>query len=163
MTFTWINSASKYRYLDHVQRIAKPHIIHHRGLHQSLPTLKEIKTSASSSTTPGQHDADTSFPSFSLFQQIREARPAVRYTVYAGLGLMATVETTFWLHVLRAKFFPRASDEERSEDDELLLRLRDAMKSYSYVWMRNYGRYYGAYVWGVGYGGLGGLDDEQQL
>jgi hypothetical protein len=75
---------------------------------------------------------------------------------------MVTVETTFWLNVLRAKFFPRASEAERlQQDEELLQRLRDAMKSYRHVWMKNYERYYSAYTWGLGYGGLDGLDDAK--
>jgi len=70
---------------------------------------------------------------------------------------MATVETTFWYHVLRAKFFPRASAEEQDKADALLQRLSEAMKNYRHVWMANYNRYYGAHVWGLGYGGLDGL------
>jgi hypothetical protein len=70
---------------------------------------------------------------------------------------MATVETTFWFHVLRAKFFPRASQEEQQKADALLDRVNDAFKGYRHVWLANYGRYYAAYMWGLGYGGLDGL------
>jgi hypothetical protein len=55
----------------------------------------------------------------------------VRYTVYAGLGLMITVESSFWFNIIKAKFFPAKSDEERAKAEEL---------------MENYG----GYVWGVG-------------
>ncbi|KAI4921048.1 hypothetical protein J4E85_009163 [Alternaria conjuncta] len=110
------------------------------------------------STARPNHQAENpSLPSLNLFKLVRDSKPAVRYTVYAGLGLMATVETTFWFHVLRAKFFPRASAEEQEKADALLERLGEAMKNYRHVWMRNYGRYYGAHVWGLGYGGLDGL------
>jgi hypothetical protein len=156
--FAKIYSIPRCGYRGFPQDSPKPRGVPHRSLRQSTRPSKDMPTNPGSpSPKPKQHTENPSLPSFSLLQQIREARPAVRYTVYAGLGLMATVETTFWFNVLRAKFFPRASDEEKSEDEELLHRLRDAMKGYRYVWMRNYGRYYGAYVWGLGYGGLDGL------
>ena len=84
----------------------------------------------------------------------------MRYTVYAGLGLMVTVESAFWLNVLRAKFFSSASEEEKEKADEFLGSVRGAISGYRKVWMGNYGRYYGAYVWGLGYGGLDGFSDE---
>ncbi|KAI4688947.1 hypothetical protein J4E81_007664 [Alternaria sp. BMP 2799] len=111
----------------------------------------------SSAPRPDHQPENPSLPSFNLFKLVRDAKPAVRYTVYAGLGLMATVETTFWYHVLRAQFFPRASAEEQDKADALLQRLSEAMKNYRHVWMANYNRYYGAHVWGLGYGGLDGL------
>ncbi|KAI4680276.1 uncharacterized protein J4E84_007924 [Alternaria hordeiaustralica] len=111
-------------------------------------------------STRQDHQAENSLlPSFNLFKLVRDAKPAVRYTVYAGLGLMATVETTFWFYVLRAKFFPRASAEEQEKADALLQRLSEAMKNYRHVWMTNYNRYYGAHMWGLGYGGLDGLEN----
>jgi hypothetical protein len=116
------------------------------------------KDPTSSSPKPNQQAENPSFPSFNLFKQLREAKPAVRYTVYAGLGLMATVESTFWIHVLRAKFFPRGSKEEQEKADALLGRMNDALKGYRHVWLANYGRYYGVYIWGLGYGGLDGLE-----
>ena len=97
--------------------------------------------------------------SLNLWSQIREARPAVRFTVYAGLGLMATAEATFWFNVIRAKYFPSKVAEEQEEAARLLDDFWLAIKGYRAVWLRNYDRYYGAYVWGVGYGGL---DDLQQ-
>ena len=141
----------------------KPHRSHHvvqvvivnpRRFHTSANLTKNPTTS---SPRPNQHTESPSLPSFNLFKQLREARPAVRYTVYAGLGLMATVETTFWFHVLRAKFFPRASKEEQEKADALLGRMNDAIKGYRHVWLANYSRYYGVYIWGLGYGGLDGL------
>ncbi|KAF2128017.1 hypothetical protein P153DRAFT_386990 [Dothidotthia symphoricarpi CBS 119687] len=120
-------------------------------------------SSRASSQPKSNHPAEEpSLPSFSLLQQIREARPATRYTVYAGLGLMAAVETTFWLSVARAKFFPATSEEAKQHDAELLERIRGAIKGYRQVWMRNYGRYYGAYQWGLEYGGLDGLENKRQ-
>ncbi|CAN9320320.1 unnamed protein product [Alternaria alternata] len=96
------------------------------------------KNPTSSPPLPRQQAENPSLPSFSLIKQLQTAKPAVRYTVYAGLGLMATVKTTFWFHVLRAKFFPRASRQEQDKADALLDRLRDAMRGYHSVWMANY-------------------------
>jgi hypothetical protein len=140
--------------------IAKPHVIHHRGLHHSFRSRQDNTNQISLAPAPkgNQHSEEPSLPSFSLFQQIRDSKPAVRYIIYAGLGLMATVETTFWFNVLRAKFFPGTSDKKKVENEEFLQRLRDAVKGYRTVWMKNYGRYYGAYVWGLGYGGLDRID-----
>jgi hypothetical protein len=87
-----------------------------------------------------------SLPSFNLFSEVRNSRPAVRYTVYAGLGLMATVESTFWFNVIRAKFFPK----EKDEAEAFLANAWNALESGRAAWMGNYGRYYGGYVWGVG-------------
>ena len=156
-TFAKTCSISRCAYRGSLQNL---NVVHHRSLHQSIGSSKDTPTEPASSPPElrlGQCNEDPSRASFSLLQQIREARPTIRYTVYAGLGLMATVETTFWFNVLRARFFPRASGEEKSDDEELLHRLRGAMKGYRHVWMRNYGRYYGAYLWGLGYGGLDGL------
>jgi len=132
-------------------------ILNTRRLHISAPSPKNH---IPSTPRPTQQVENLSLPSFNLFKLVRDAKPAVRYTVYAGLGLMATVETTFWYHVLRAKFFPRASEEEQEKADALLERLSEAMKNYHHVWMANYCRYYGAHMWGLGYGGLDGLDDD---
>lgn len=95
-----------------------------------------------------------------LWSQIREARPAVRYTVYVGLGLMTIAETTFWFNVIRAKYFPSKVVEEQKEAARFMEDLRAAIKGYRAVWMRNYDRYYGAYIWGVDYGGLDELHDK---
>ncbi len=73
---------------------------------------------------------------------------------------MATVECTFWFNVLKAKFFPSASQEEKDKAEEFLEGIRGAMKGYRNVWLTNYHRYYGAHLWGLGYGGLDGLDPE---
>lgn len=103
-------------------------------------------------------EKSTSSPN--LWAQIREARPGVRYTVYVGLGLMVTAETTFWLNVIRTKYFPSKVAEEQKEAARFMEDLRAAIKGYRVVWMRTYNRYYGAYIWGVGYGGLDGLHDK---
>ena len=142
--------------------VANVNVVPSRTLHHSPRPPKDPSTNPASSSKPDHHAENPPPPSFNLLQQIREARPAVRYTVYAGLGLMTTVETTFWFNVLRAKFFPRASGEKQRDDDELLERMGDAVKGYRRVWMGNYGRYYGADVWGLGYGGLDGLDGLEE-
>jgi hypothetical protein len=95
--------------------------------------------------------------SLNLWAQIKEARPAVRYTVYAGLALMVTAESTFWFNVVRAKYFPSKAVEGKEEADRFLQDLWNAVKGYRTVWLANYNRYYGAYAWGLGYGGLDGL------
>jgi|TARA_R110002003_G_scaffold112_9_gene9610 hypothetical protein len=91
-----------------------------------------------------------SLPSFNLFHAIRDSRPAVKYTVYAGLGLMATVESTFWYNVLKAKFFPSKSEEEKEKAEQFLENIKGAVTGYRAAWMGNYRRYYEGYVWGVG-------------
>lgn len=85
----------------------------------------------------------------------------MRYTVYAGLGLMATAESTFWYNVIKAKYFPSAREEDQEKDERFLEDFRAAVKGYRAVWMRNYGRYYSAYLWGLGYGGLDALEASE--
>lgn len=89
------------------------------------------------------------FPSLNLFVLLREAKPAVRYTVYAGLGLMATAESTFWFNVIRAKYFP-SKGVEKERNDELLKSVGEAVQGYRKAYLGNYRRYYGGYLWGVG-------------
>jgi hypothetical protein len=120
--------------------VGAPHL-HHSAASPTQPSPKPVPQSQN------------------LFSHLREARPAIRYTVYAGLGLMAAAESTFWFHVLRAKFFPRTTEAGRQRDDELLNRFKSATKGYRQVWMRNYQRYYAAHMWGLGYGSLDSLDD----
>jgi hypothetical protein len=71
---------------------------------------------------------------------------------------MATVETTFWLNVIKAKYFPTTSAEAQEKAEEFLEDLRAVIKDYRAVWLRNYKRYYSGYIWGAGYGGLDGFD-----
>jgi hypothetical protein len=106
--------------------------------------------SSTSHPKPKSTHLDPPPPSFSLYKQIREAHPAVRYTVYAGLGLMVMVESTFWFNLIRAKFFPAASEADKEKADMFLQNVREAVARYKTDWMGNYGRYYGGYVWGVG-------------
>jgi len=146
--------ASLIRISPYLHKSPSTRLLNTRRLHISAPSSKDHDPSTH---RPARRNDEPSLPSFNLFKLVRGAKPAVRYTVYAGLGLMATVETTFWYHVLRAKFFPRASAEEQEKADALLQRLNEAMKKYRHVWMANYNRYYGAHVWGLGYGGLDGL------
>lgn len=63
---------------------------------------------------------------------------------------MATVESTFWLSIIKAKFFPSTSEEEKEKAEQFLESVRGAVAGYKATWMGNYGRYYGGYVWGVG-------------
>jgi hypothetical protein len=63
---------------------------------------------------------------------------------------MVTVESTFWLTVIRAKFFPAATQEEKEKAEKLLYRVRGAIVGVRAAWMGNYGRYFGGYVWGIG-------------
>lgn len=97
---------------------------------------------------------------FNLWAQISEARPAVRYTVYAGMGLMVTAETTFWFNVMRAKYFPSAAGDEQDRADLFLQELRAAVNGYHAVWEQNHARYYAAYIWGLDYRGLDGVSDD---
>lgn len=152
---------SNLEVLRHLRGGAKIRIDKARCLQHSAATAKNAHSYlASSPPKADQHVQNPSLPSFNLFHQLRDARPLVRYTVYVGLGLMATVETTFWFHVLRAKFFPRTSKDHHQQDEELLNRMRIAVKGYRHVWMMNYRRYYGAHMWGLGYGSLDGLEDH---
>ncbi|KZM22130.1 hypothetical protein ST47_g6743 [Ascochyta rabiei] len=93
-------------------------------------------------------------PAFGLWAELKETRPVVRYTVYAGIALMATAESAFWFSVARAKYFPSTQEEEEGKTDPFLQGLQAAVRGYKAVWMRNYGRCYDAYIWGVDYGGL---------
>ena len=151
---TTMRIASSIQYSSHLHDTPPVTLLNTRRLHISATSPKDH---IPSTPRPNHQAENPSLPSFNLFKLVRDAKPAVRYTVYAGLGLMATVETTFWFHVLRAKFFPRVSAEEQAKADALLERLNEAIKTYRHVWMANYGRYYGAHVWGLGYRGLDGL------
>lgn len=71
----------------------------------------------------------------------------MRYTVYTGLALMITAETTFWTNVIYAKWFAGEEDKERA--DALLERLHDAVRGYRVRWMENYGDYWGGNLWGL--------------
>jgi hypothetical protein len=112
------------------------------------PRSSVVRYSTEPSKPPPQ--PNPSLPSFNLLREIQNASPVVRYTVYAGLGLMVTVESTFWINVIRAKFFPAKSEEERAKAEELMENLNEAVTGARKAWMGNYGRYYGGYVWGVG-------------
>src|SRR4051812_23194233 len=77
-------------------------IIKVRSLYSSAILSKDSSTELGPpSRSPSTHakNEDASKETFNLFQQVREARPVVRYVVYVGLGLMVTVESTFWFHV----------------------------------------------------------------
>ncbi|OAK97842.1 hypothetical protein IQ06DRAFT_37876 [Phaeosphaeriaceae sp. SRC1lsM3a] len=130
-----------------------PHIIANsrlRPTYYSTNPHTQPPPSSSRPKSPSPSLTDPSLPSFNLFHLLRTSRPAVRYTVYFGLGLMATVESTFWFHVLKAKFFPAKEQEERAKADELLNLVSEAVERFRGAWMGNYRRYYGGYVWGVG-------------
>jgi hypothetical protein len=99
---------------------------------------------------PNTLTPNPTLPSINIFREVRNTHPAVRYTIYAGLGLMATVESTFWFNVIKANFFPAKSEEEQLRAQELMENLHEAVVGARAAWMGNYGRYYGGYVWGVG-------------
>jgi hypothetical protein len=99
---------------------------------------------------PNALTSNPTLPSINIFREVRNARPAVRYTVYAGIGLMATVESTFWFNVIKANFFPAKSEEEQLRAQEFMENFYEAVAGARAAWMGNYGRYYGGYVWGVG-------------
>lgn len=103
-------------------------------------------------------EQDNALSTFSLWSEIKSARPAVRYTIYAGVGLMVTAESTFWLNVIRAKYFPSRRDDEKEKAKRLLNNLEAAVKGFRAVWMQNYGRYHASYIWGLDYSGLSGLE-----
>lgn len=121
---------------------------HSRQAAKGLPQVMKAPTTIPGKSSKPQEEL--SLPPFSLIHAIGDSRPAVRYTIYAGLGLMATVESTFWFHVIKAKFFLSASAEEQEKADQYLAYVSEAIAGYKSNWMQNYGRYYGGYVWGVG-------------
>jgi hypothetical protein len=140
-------------YVPSAHRTSRSRTFHHSSAllkHPATPTSTTPPTSTKLSPQPQNHPPNPTLPAFNLFHALRDSRPAVRYTVYAGLALMATVESTFWLTVIKAKFFPASSEEEKERAEDVLNRLREAIGNARGAWMRNYGRYYGRYVWGVG-------------
>jgi hypothetical protein len=116
-----------------------------------------------SSPKSDPQEENTSSSPFHLWSQIREARPAVRYTVYAGVGLMVTAESTFWFNVIKAKCFPSKVAGEKEKAEQFLQDLKLVVQGYKAVWMRNYGRHYSTYTWGLDYNGLDGLDETVNL
>jgi len=142
-----------------------------RCLHSSAILAKDSPTALGPSS-PNSHahahaheraeNGASSLEISNFFQQLWEARPTIRCIVYAALGLMVTVESTFWFHVLRAKLFPRTEEEAQQRDDELVRRLSEAVANVRRVWMANYKGYYSAYVWGVGYRGLEWVHEEEE-
>jgi hypothetical protein len=88
---------------------------------------------------------ETSTPGINIFHLIREAKRPARYTVYGALGVLATVECTFWIKVIQHKFF--SPNEEESE--EFFKEIGERVKRYRVVWLRAYRRYYGETVWGI--------------
>jgi hypothetical protein len=63
---------------------------------------------------------------------------------------MVTVESTFWLTVLKAKFWPATTEGEKEKAERILENLQIAIQEARGAWMGNYGMYFGRYVWGVG-------------
>jgi hypothetical protein len=136
--------------------LATRHPLHPITTTHLSPRSPSSTTTATKPSTPAQPA-----PAFALLAEVQRARPAVRYTLYAGFGLMVAAESTFWYNVLRANFFPPAVEtDEHAANDRFLADLRDAVKGYRAVCMSNYASYYGAYLWGLGYGGLHGLERE---
>jgi hypothetical protein len=141
------------------------------GLEASLSIRRQMHSLPGSSTrvapSPKRHMSShkvnpqqehSTVSPFNLWAQIREARPAVRYTVYAGIVLMSVAESTFYFTIIKAKYFPSKSVQEKEKADRFLHDLAAVMKGYRAVWLKNYRAYYAAYIWGLGYGGLNELD-----
>lgn len=117
--------------------------------HPSLKTTIKSSISPLKPTLPAKIRQpsvnETSAPGLNIFHLIREAKRPVRYTVYGALGVLATVECTFWIKVIQHKFF--SSDEESSED--FFKEVGERVNRYRVVWLKAYRRYYGETVWGV--------------
>lgn len=120
---------------------------------QQQPLRLHLNTKPTKPTPPAHPQ-----PASALFAEIKTARPAVRYTLYAAFALMVAGESTFWYKVLSARFFPPPLEEDRLAADRLLADVGAAVQGYRAVWMANYAKYYGVYLWGLGYGGLDGLE-----
>ncbi|KAH3949222.1 hypothetical protein HBH70_105510 [Parastagonospora nodorum] len=108
-----------------------------RAFHHSIQAAKgstpEMKASNSVPQSPSQSHENQTLPSFNLFQAIRDS-----------------LESTFWFHVIKAKFFPSSSAEEQQKNDQYLAHVSEAIAGYKSNWMRSYRKYYEGYVWGVG-------------
>lgn len=85
--------------------------------------------------------------SSTIWSQISTTPRPIRYTVYTGLLLAASAETTFWANIVYAKYFARTNDRERA--DALLARVNQAIKGYRVRWLINYENYYNHNLWGL--------------
>jgi hypothetical protein len=124
----------------------------HRSFSQHPPSLKTTLPSSISPLKPTlpvktrqPSVNEPSAPGLNIFHLIREAKRPVRYTVYGALGVLATVECTFWIKVIQHKFFSPGEDE--SED--FFKEVGERVKRYRVVWLRAYRRYYSETVWGI--------------
>lgn len=84
---------------------------------------------------------------FNIWTQIRASPRSVRYTLYTGVALAATAETSFWANVVYAKYF--AGEEDRERADAFLAKCSEAVRGYRARWMVNYGRYWSENLWGL--------------
>jgi hypothetical protein len=152
----YYNRKMQSNYFSVARLAAKSHTLRQApdqlpNLHSSTPASRFFSTTPPSNIANSKHaNNNQSITSSNLLKEVRASLPAVRYTVYAGLGLIAIIESTFWFNVLRANFFPSKSEEGEKKARVLLERVRGAVDGVKAAWMGNYGRYYGRYVWGVG-------------
>jgi hypothetical protein len=116
----------------------------HRNFGHAPPTEPSQKPPFPS-TNPSVNDP--SQPSFNLFAQIKKLPRPARYTLYTGFALLAAGETTFWSNLIYAKWF--AKGEQKEKADLLLERFGEAVRGYRIRWMKNYGDYWGAGIWGL--------------
>ncbi|KAF2729408.1 hypothetical protein EJ04DRAFT_568676 [Polyplosphaeria fusca] len=90
-------------------------------------------------------DPDNTIPSVNLFKILRQSRPLVRYTVYAGLGLMASAETTFWVKVIQHKYFPTSD----TDSEDFFAEVGRRVQRYRQKWLGFYRDYYSKTLWGL--------------
>ncbi|KAF1998677.1 hypothetical protein P154DRAFT_523957 [Amniculicola lignicola CBS 123094] len=95
-------------------------------------------------TTPTQRPLPPTPPSENIFTLVSSARPAVRYTLYTAFGLLATAECTFWVKVIRHKYFATEGEEE----DPYVTAALDKFGKLEKVWLPKYRYWFGTGVWG---------------
>ncbi|KAF2868719.1 hypothetical protein BDV95DRAFT_579168 [Massariosphaeria phaeospora] len=117
-----------------------------RTLVQSSVIRSPSQQNPPSKPSPSGFD-NPSPPTLSFFALVKESSRPVRYTVYAGLGLMATAETTFWTNVIYAKYF--APDDEKEKSEEFLANAWAFIDGYRRRWIPNYQKYYSSHLWGL--------------
>ncbi|KAF2258442.1 hypothetical protein CC78DRAFT_114635 [Lojkania enalia] len=110
-----------------------------RKISSAVPKQKDNPSSQLKST------ANPSTPSLNLFSLLRECSLPVRCTVYAGLSVLAAMETTFWINVIRYRYF----SPEKDKADEFFVEVRKRVQRYRELWIQSYGEYYSGTLWGL--------------
>jgi hypothetical protein len=116
--------------------------LHHRSFSHFIPARSGLKLPTPTNPHMREHPKGPT-----LFTQITRLPQSARYPLYAGFALVAAGETAFWGNLVYAKWF--AKEEQRADAELLLERFREALKGYRARWMVNYGRYWGAALWGL--------------